>query len=161
MEPKFQSSFIPKKPIGSSGGTSSASIIRSTNIFSVMATVIFLATVGASVGLFVYKNILTDQITQADKDITANRAAFQPEKIQQLVDANARITASGSLLEKHVVVSNFRLRALGERMALNAPIQGSAADILKKAMINVDAALHWARRSAAARSCRRVAAPCC
>ncbi len=37
--------------------------------------------------------------------------------------------------------SNFRLRALGERMALNAPIQGSAADILKQAMINVDAAL--------------------
>ena len=36
---------------------------------------------------------------------------------------------------------NFRLRALGERMALNAPIQGSAADILKRAMINVDAAL--------------------
>ncbi len=37
--------------------------------------------------------------------------------------------------------ANFRLRALGERMALNAPIQGSAADILKKAMIGVDAAL--------------------
>jgi DNA polymerase-1 len=37
--------------------------------------------------------------------------------------------------------SNFRLRALGERMALNAPIQGSAADIMKKAMIGVDAAL--------------------
>ena len=37
--------------------------------------------------------------------------------------------------------SNFRLRAIGERMALNAPIQGSAADIMKKAMINVAAAL--------------------
>jgi DNA polymerase-1 len=37
--------------------------------------------------------------------------------------------------------SNFRLRALGERMALNAPIQGSAADIIKKAMVAVDAAL--------------------
>ena len=37
--------------------------------------------------------------------------------------------------------SNFRLRAIGERMALNAPIQGSAADIMKQAMINVDAAL--------------------
>jgi DNA polymerase I len=37
--------------------------------------------------------------------------------------------------------SNFRLRALGERMALNTPIQGSAADIMKKAMIGVDAVL--------------------
>lgn len=37
--------------------------------------------------------------------------------------------------------SNFRLRAIGERMALNAPIQGSAADIMKKAMVQVDAAL--------------------
>jgi DNA polymerase-1 len=37
--------------------------------------------------------------------------------------------------------SNFRLRAIGERMALNAPIQGSAADIMKKAMIDVDAVL--------------------
>jgi DNA polymerase I len=37
--------------------------------------------------------------------------------------------------------SNYRLRALGERMALNAPIQGSAADIIKKAMVGVDTAL--------------------
>ncbi|MGH2759136.1 MAG: DNA polymerase I [Actinomycetota bacterium] len=37
--------------------------------------------------------------------------------------------------------SNFRVRAMGERMALNAPIQGSAADIIKRAMIDVDAKL--------------------
>ncbi|HYZ11524.1 MAG TPA: DNA polymerase I [Actinomycetota bacterium] len=36
---------------------------------------------------------------------------------------------------------NPRIRDLGRRMALNAPIQGSAADIMKLAMIHVDTAL--------------------
>jgi len=37
--------------------------------------------------------------------------------------------------------SNYMQRSMGERMALNTPIQGSSADILKKAMIEIDNAL--------------------
>jgi DNA polymerase-1 len=39
---------------------------------------------------------------------------------------------------------NFRIRQMGERMAQNAPVQGSAADIFKLAMIDVDRAIEGA-----------------
>ena len=36
---------------------------------------------------------------------------------------------------------NFRIRQMGERMAQNAPVQGSAADVFKLAMVDLDRAL--------------------
>ncbi len=36
---------------------------------------------------------------------------------------------------------NFRIRSSGERMAVNMPIQGTAADIIKIAMINIQKAI--------------------
>lgn len=44
---------------------------------------------------------------------------------------------------------NWNLRSFGERTAINAPIQGTAADLIKKAMIRLGAAL--AERSSRAR----------
>ena len=45
--------------------------------------------------------------------------------------------------------SNFQVRASGERMARNTPIQGTAADIIKLAMVRVHSRL--AREGLAAR----------
>jgi DNA polymerase-1 len=38
--------------------------------------------------------------------------------------------------------SNFNIRSFGERIAMNTPIQGSAADIIKIAMVKVSRELH-------------------
>jgi DNA polymerase-1 len=42
---------------------------------------------------------------------------------------------------------NFNVRAFGERMAANSPIQGSAADLIKMAMVRLAAALRAGRRA--------------
>ncbi len=54
---------------------------------------------------------------------------------------------------------NFRIRQMGERMAQNAPVQGSAADVFKLAMIELDAALEAnSPRAHAAHGARRARA---
>jgi DNA polymerase I len=94
----------------------------------------------------------------------ASRLDITPDEAQEFIDAYfagfpgikeyldkqvARATAEGfteTLLGRRRYVpelraSNPRVRDLGRRQALNAPIQGSASDVFKVAMVAVDRAL--------------------
>ena len=50
--------------------------------------------------------------------------------------------------------SNFRIRQAGERQAMNAGIQGLAADIFKVALVRLDDALEPAASTGAGSCCR-------
>jgi DNA polymerase-1 len=94
----------------------------------------------------------------------ASRLGIAPDEAQEFIDAYfagfpmireyldkqvARATAEGfteTLLGRRRYIpelqaANPRVRDLGRRMALNAPIQGGASDVFKLAMIRVDRAL--------------------
>jgi DNA polymerase-1 len=65
------------------------------------------------------------------------------ETIVEEAKKNGYVT---TLLERRrylpeILSSNFNLRSFAERTAMNTPIQGTAADIIKLAMIHMDAAL--------------------
>ena len=64
--------------------------------------------------------------------------AYQDKVIADAKEDGVSVTLFGRKRPiPELKASNFNLRQFGERVAMNAPIQGTAADIMKIAMINV------------------------
>jgi DNA polymerase I len=74
-----------------------------------------------------------------------NVAEFMARTVREAKERGYTTTIFGRRRQITELASdNFRIRQMGERMAQNAPVQGSAADIFKLAMIDVDRALETA-----------------
>jgi DNA polymerase-1 len=68
-----------------------------------------------------------------------NVAGYMQETIRAAKSSGYTTTLFGRRrLLPELSSDNFRIRQMGERMAQNAPVQGSAADIFKLAMIDLD-----------------------
>lgn len=107
MEPKFQTSFIPKRNIESGSDRGVSRDVDDTNIFTLGATIIFIFTVLIAGGLFTYKGILLKQLDMKGKEVDAARSAIEPDKIKDILEANYRIQASKNLLDNHQVTSGL------------------------------------------------------
>jgi len=82
------------------------------------------------------------EILDAYFDGFPNVKAFMDETIREAKERGYTTTIFGRRRQIGELASdNFRIRQMGERMAQNAPVQGSAADIFKLAMIDLDRAL--------------------
>ncbi len=96
-------------------------------------------------GLGTRLDIPTDQAREILDDYFAafpNIAAYMTETIREAKSTGFTTTLFGRRRQLPELSSdNFRIRQMGERMAQNAPVQGSAADIFKLAMVDVGRAL--------------------
>jgi DNA polymerase I len=85
------------------------------------------------------------EILDAYFDGFPNVAEFMARTVREAKERGYTTTIFGRRRQITELASdNFRIRQMGERMAQNAPVQGSAADIFKLAMIDVDRALETA-----------------
>jgi DNA polymerase-1 len=82
------------------------------------------------------------QILDAYFDGFPNVKAYMHDTVQEAKERGYTTTIFGRRRQITELASdNFRIRQMGERMAQNAPVQGSAADVFKLAMVDLDAAL--------------------
>ena len=107
MDPKFQSSFIPKGPVTSSGLANLSNKENKIGIFGFLATLVFILTLVASGVVFGYNLYLTSSIAQMGNDLTTAKASLDPTTINQISRLNSRIVSTQAILGTHIVLSPF------------------------------------------------------
>lgn len=96
---------------------------------------------GLSEGLSISRNEAKDYINNYFKTYPKVKE-FLDEQVKDAKEKGFVKTLYGRIRPiPEIKSSNFMQRAFGDRIAMNSPIQGSAADIMKLAMIKVDKAL--------------------
>ena len=99
----------------------------------------------SSFGLSSNLHITRKEADQYIKDYFAKHEKvkeYMDEQVQLAKDQGYVTTILGrKRYIKEIHASQFMVRQMGERLAMNSPIQGSAADIIKIAMVNIYKAL--------------------
>ena len=76
-------------------------------------------------------------LTPQGKTLTQQRVK-ELSKLDNLVLLCGHYEGIDERVIEELKSSNYMVRSMGERMALNTPVQGSASDILKKAMVEIN-----------------------
>jgi hypothetical protein len=100
MEPNFQTSFIPKKPMIEERISSSHSI----GLFTVIAIFIFFTVLIASGGLYFYKQLLNRNILSMRTSLNTAKAEFETSSIVRMQILDNRLKAADEILSRHISV---------------------------------------------------------
>lgn len=105
MEPKFQSSFIPKGPIASSTSSVTTRVKRPRTILGLISTIVFFLSVLAAIGVFGYKFYLEYSVKNMALELEAAKASIEEETVKEIMRLNNRILATEDLIDSHSVLS--------------------------------------------------------
>ena len=142
METRFQTSFIPKKPIlAQTPGVRSGPGISLFTMFSVIIFILSLAGAGFVV---VYQNSQQTKQTQYEQTLQANENQFNPALITHLQRASNKINVANGLLANHLEVSQILaiISALTAQnitfssLSYTAPASGKPALVSMKGQAN-------------------------
>lgn len=101
MEPNFQTSFIPKKPMVAERAAAS----RSIGFLTVVPIFVLFTILLATVGFYFYKGVLTKNITQMETTLNLAKNRFEPSKITELQVLDRRLRASSEILSHHIAIT--------------------------------------------------------
>ncbi|MHB1330799.1 MAG: hypothetical protein ACYCY6_02420 [Minisyncoccota bacterium] len=105
MEPKFQSSFIPKGPLATAGTATKVSRQSDRSILGTLAVFVFVLSILLAGGVFAYEIYLGTDIDKMGADLKAARDSLEPEIINRISDLDERIVSTKNILESHTIIS--------------------------------------------------------
>jgi hypothetical protein len=102
METKFQTSFIPKKPIT----VGAVSRVHSSSVpggfFALFAIIVFIISVAGAIFSFIWTNVLVNTGKQYQTTLQTNENEFNPALIGTLERASMKIGFAKNLLANHL-----------------------------------------------------------
>lgn len=105
MEPKFQSSFIPKGPVSISAGMPSSKPARKGGLFGYIAITIFIISVVLAVAAFGYRFYIKGTINRMSEEIASKSDTLIPSSSKEFIRLNNRIQSTQTLINNHIVLS--------------------------------------------------------
>ncbi len=107
METKFQTSFIPKKPLISPTMSMQSKPRRSVSLFMMFAVIIFVASLGAVGGTYLWKQYLISSQDNYRTQLAEREKQFNTDLIEQLKRVNVQIDMAKQLLNNHLAISGI------------------------------------------------------
>tara|TARA_B100001287_G_scaffold259360_1_gene246486 strand:- start:136 stop:720 length:585 start_codon:yes stop_codon:yes gene_type:complete len=107
MEPKFQNSFIPKRPITSSRGSGVPRRKQQVSFFSVIVSLAFILVLAAAGGLFGYTKYISSEISKKDALLQEAIGAVDKEEVKELSVVDTQLRSATTLLRHHLVPTYF------------------------------------------------------